>query len=308
MLFSERKTVAPKIVHDMLHQLMTSWQRPDGEELVSSLDVHRCAKELSSGFYYRWTWPRAEVMAVRKKWLEVRKEWHKEMREKLKLSKEFMDSPLLLTKAAIRWHDGYTHIKRDSNGKEIERQVIPPKSKNGPLPVWDSSVWPDWKATRDSARPETEGVWVDDWLARDAADWCKSTVGICWYESDLFGRRVAELSGAPHFGAGSVASEGILRERGQRSIVASMRAHGTGKNLQPFARNLFGQQFSDAATGEQVCGRTHRQGQLADEITYEVYRHTQVFIEALNRAKMLASYVQETMGASQKLLLATYTF
>lgn len=100
----------------------------------------------------------------------------------------------------------------------------------------------------------------------------------------------------------------LLSERGDRSIVASIRAHGTGKNLQAFSRNLFANQFSDAAVGEQVLGRTHRQGQLADEVTAEVYRHTPVVIDALNRARMLAGYIEGTMGGSQKLLRATYLF
>lgn len=308
LLFSERRTVAPKMVQDALHKLATTWTRPDGEELVTGLDVHRCAKELSAGFYYRWRWPRQEPEKVRQEWLRVRKEWHKEMREKLKQSKEFMDSPLLLVRAALRWHDGFIHIRRDPSGKELDRVQIPPCTAKGPEPTWQSEIWPEWRIIRDTAKPETEGVWIDDWLARDAAEWCKTTVGICWYEHDLFGRRVAELADRPYYGPGADAGLRLLSETGRHSIVASIRAHGTGKNLQQFSHNLLANQFSDAAVGEQLLGRTHRQGQLADEVTVEVYRHTHVFIEALDRAKMLASYIEGTMGGSQKLLRANYAF
>lgn len=308
LLFTERKTVAPTSIHDALRDLYGTWRRPDGEELVSALDVARAAKEISAGFYYHWIWPRNEPEPVRREWLAVRKEYHKEMREKLKQSKEFMDSPLLLVRAAMRWHDGYTHIERDTNGHEIRRVEIPPFTKNGPQPVWQSGMWPQWKLVRDTAKPETEGVWIDDWLARDAAEWCKAGVGICWYEHDLFGRRVAELGGVPHFGAGADASARILDERGLRSVVASIRAHGTGKNLQSFARNLVANCPSDAAAWEQLLGRTHRQGQLADEVTVEVYRHTPVLIEALSKAKLYAGYIEGTMGGAQKLLRATYAF
>ncbi len=302
LTFSERKTVAPKAVLDAIHTLATTWERPDGEALITGLDVHRCAKELSAGFYYRWRWPRGESEEVKALWLHTRKEWHREMREKLKQSKEFMDSPLLLVRAAIRWHEGFIHIEGET------RHEIPPHTKNAPQPTWNSNLWPDWKAVRDTAKPETEGVWIDDWLARDAAEWCRAGAGICWYEHDLFGRRVAELADRPHFGAGGDAGMRLLSEDGRRSIVASIRAHGTGKNLQQFSRNLVANQFSDAAVGEQLLGRTHRQGQLADEVSIEVYRHTPVVIEALNRAKMLAEYIQGTMGGSQKLLKASYTF
>jgi hypothetical protein len=308
LVFSERVTTAPKLVNDALHELMTTWRRPDGEELITGLDVHRCAKEISSGFYYRWKWPRGESEAVKARWLNVRKEWHRELREKLKQSKEFMDSPLLLVRAAIRWHEGFTHIRRDSNGKELNREVVPPHTTRSPQPVWASETWLEWLQVKDTAQPETEGVWIDDWLARDAADWCIAGAGICWYEHDLFGRRVAGAADRPFFGPGEDAGSRLLSENGSRAIVASIRAHGTGKNLQQFSRNLVANQFSDAAIGEQLLGRTHRQGQLADEVTVEVYRHTPIVIEALDRAKMLARYIHDTMGGSQKLLRATYTF
>jgi hypothetical protein len=161
---------------------------------------------------------------------------------------------------------------------------------------------------RDTAEPATEGIWIDDFLARDAAAWCRGGAGICWYDHDLFGREVARLAEAPFFGPGADAAAGIIGENGRRSIVASLRAHGTGRNLQMFSKNLFANQFSDAAIGEQALGRTHRQGQEADEVTAEFYRHTPTVIDAFNKAKMLAQYIEDTMGGHQKLLHATYTF
>jgi hypothetical protein len=334
LVFSERKVVAPDAVHKALADLYSTWTRPDGEELVNGLEVFRVAKEISSGFYYRWRWPRQEPEALIRQWLLARREWHKEMREKLKHSREFMDSPLLLAKAAIRWHDGYTHRKTHTHDEscwefhcdhedgehdydcytkticdvpEDPGAFIPPHTKGGPQPVWDSATFPAWRAIRDQCQPETEAVWIDDFLARDAAAWCQSNAGICWYEHDVFGRRVAEIAQRPFYGSGSDASAGIISERGDRGIVASIRAHGTGKNLQCFARNLVANLPSDGAQWEQLAGRTHRPGQLADEVTFEVYRHTPVVIEALAKAKMLASYLQDMTGP-QKLLQATYLF
>jgi hypothetical protein len=335
LYFSERKVQTPAAVTDALLKLYGSWTRPDGEELITGLDVFRCAKEISSGFFYKWIWPRGEPVELRVKWLAARKEWHKEMREKLKQSKEFLDSPLLLAKAAIRWHEGYHTRKHEHTTRcynwaceesmdhvhthdcpyrlsctiqDEPGEFIPPHSAKGPQPTWASDTWLDWKAIRDQCRPETEGVWIDEFLARDAADWCRSGVGICWYEHDLFGRRVAELAGRPFYGPGADASAKIVGECADRGIVASIRAHGTGKNLQRFARNLFANMPSDAAVWEQALGRTHRQGQLADEVTVEVYRHTPVVIDALAKARMLAQYIEQTMGGSQKLLKATYLF
>ncbi len=301
LVIRERSISTPASISSALMQLYTTWQRPDGEELVSALDVHRCAKEISAGLYNHWIWPRKEPLEVRQLWLARRKEWHKEMREKLKQSREFLDSPLLCAKAAIRWYEGYVHV--DEQGA---RHEISPRSKNGPHPTWEAETWLPWKEVRETCEPQTEGVWIDKFLVEDAGDWARQNVGIVWYEHDLFGRELARHGGFPYFGPGADASSALLLERGGRSIVASIRAHGTGKNLQCFQAGLVANSPSDAAVWEQLIGRTHRQGQLADEVTVDLYRHTQPVIEALDRARMLAGYIAGTMGGPQKLLKATW--
>lgn len=303
LVFSQRKVNVPTAVRDALSEIAKTWTRPDGEELVDAFSKARCMREMSCGFYYRWTWPRGESLEVRNAWLAARKAWHKELREKLKHSRAHMDSPLLCAKAAIRWYEGYTYV--DPAGNRVR---VPPQSRSGPLPVWDAFTWPEWVGVRDSAKPATEAVWVDDFLVKDCADWIAHNAGIVWYEHDAFGRAVAGVSGAPLYGPGDEASRNILGERGERGIVASIRAHGTGKNLQPFCRQLVANPPSDGAIWEQLIGRTHRQGQLADEVTVEVYRHTDDMAGALDKARDLSSYIEGTMGGQMKLLRATYLF
>ena len=95
LVFHQREVKVPVAVKDALALLETTWQRPDGEELVDAMSKARCARELACGFYYRWRWPRGEPKEVIEAWLEARKAWHKELREKLKSSREFLDpSPL----------------------------------------------------------------------------------------------------------------------------------------------------------------------------------------------------------------------
>ncbi len=304
----ERKVVMPKAVQDAYDKFAAGWERDDGERVVLGLEAARYLRQLASGLYTRWRWPRQEALPVRNRWIAARKLWHSEQREKLKHSREFMDSPLLLTKAAIRWYEGYTHIYRDEAGKETHREEIPPKTKKGPQPTWESYAWPEWKEVRDSALPETEAVWIDDFLARDAAAWANGGIGIVWYEHVAFGAKVAELGGLPQFGPGEEASRLILGERGERSIVASIKSHGTGKNLQPFNRNLIANPPSAGDVWEQLLGRTHRTGQLADEISVEIYRHAPAMIEALDKATILAGHIQGTFGGRQKLLRASRLF
>jgi hypothetical protein len=90
---------------------------------------------------------------------------------------------------------------------------------------------------------------------------------------------------------------------GKRSIVASIKAHGTGKNLQMFSRNLIANPPSNGAEYEQLIGRTHRYGQQSD-VTVEIYQHTPELREAFEAAMEHATYVHQTTGALQRLIFA----
>lgn len=288
--FYERKVTLPSALDDMIREVHRTWTRPDGEELVEAIAKARCVRELACGFYYRWKWPRGEPLAVIDRWLNARKAWHRELREKLKDAREHLDSPLLCAKAAIRAYD--------------------PAGYDGPLPVWRAATWPEWVAVRDSARPETEAVWVDDFLVRDAADWLATHTGIAWYDHDAFGKRLRELAvGVPFFGPGDEASAALVRESGKRSVIASARAHGTGKNLQMFNENLLAiPTIADGAAYEQLIGRTHRPGQLADVVRFDCYRHTPDLVEAFDRATTLSGHIVGTFGGTAKLLIANLAF
>lgn len=100
----------------------------------------------------------------------------------------------------------------------------------------------------------------------------------------------------------------IIRENGKRSIVASLRAHGTGKNLTAFSRMLFVNPPADGAAWEQAIGRCHRQGQLADEVEVELYQHTDELLEAFRKARDFARSIEQTEGTPQKLCLASYVW
>lgn len=312
LVITERKVETPATIQVHLDALEETWQRPDGEELVDVLSKARCARELSCGFYYRWRWPRGEPVAVIEKWLQARKDWHKELREKLKKSTTHMDSPLLCTKAAIRWEEGYTHVERDGEGNELRRFRVEPRTRNGPQPTWESQFWPEWRRVRDTAKPETEAVWLSDFLVEDSLAWLREGPGLLWYEFAGFAARLRQVGGEGRFkfaGPGTEGDRAVLLLRAEDSAVASIRAHGTGKNLQQFARNLVANPPSDGATWEQLIGRTHRQGQQADEVTVEVYRHTAPFVEAVEKARSLSEYIEGTWGASQRLAsIATWGF
>lgn len=280
----------PKKLETMLYDLRQGWLRPDGEELVDILAVAKSARELACGFYYRWRFPKMEPVALIEEWFEKRKAWHRELRDQLKQRSEHLDSPLLLAKAAIRaWHD-------------------PPYV--GDLPVWYSETWRDWRDIRDKVYHESEAVWVDDYLARDAAKWCEEHRGIVWYEHDAFGRKVAELSGLEMHGGGPGAEAKILGIDGKASIIASIKSHGTGRDgLQRIYREqLVANPPSGGDAWEQLLGRLHRLGQDADEVDTYVYRHTPEMREAIDKAVRYAKYIEGITGNHQKLLASTCNF
>lgn len=301
LVLSVRDVKLPQSIADALSHVRLTWQRPDGEELTDAMTKAAVCRQLASGFYYRWIWPRGESKEVIRAWLEARKEWHKELREKLKYSREHLDSPLLLTRAAIRWHDGFVEV--DENGK---RQEYPPHTRH-PL-TWDSQSWLRWKATKDTAEPQTEAVWLDDYLIHDAIKWAFQEPGLIWYDHSAFGEKLASLSDIPFYGPGTEASEKILQEKGTRTVIVSTKAHGTGKNLQSWHRNLFTHMSSSGKDHEQAIGRTHRYGQKADEVTVDYYLHTPELQEAWKQAENDARYIQATTGVQQKLLYATKTW
>lgn len=307
----------PKEVKGLLTTLRGEEVRPDGEQLIDKFQVARCARELSCGFFYRWRFPHGASDGKTKfvkcmceaskkhgdrpplcepcqeeiaKWFSVRKAYNKELRQQLKYPIEHMDSPLLCWKAAERAHAETRY--------------------DGDLPVWRSEIWPEWVKWHDRIYHESEAVWVDDFLARDAAAWAKENRGIVWYEHEAFGRRVAELSGLNLHGGGPNAGERIAKENGKKSIIVSIKAHGTGRDgLQRiFNDQLVTNPPSSGDAWEQLIGRTHRHGQPEDEVFVKVYRHTPEMSEALDSAVLQAKYIEGTMGTMQKLLNATVSF
>lgn len=254
----------------------------EGEELVDQLEVAAVARQLAAGFFYRWKYPRGEPEELILRWFKRRQAYNRELRGKLEYRTDGADSPGLLWAAAQRAQEGY----------------------KGDLPTWRSETFAAWREIEPQVVPEQDTVWLDDFLARDAVAWAQEAPGVVWYGHSAWGRKVAELGGLPFFGGGDEASEGILKESGTRSIVASIKAHGTGKNLQMFSRALVGNPPADAGVWEQLLARHHRQGQEAAEVKFYVYRHTEEMCAAMDSALEFAHYCQETTGKAERLLFA----
>lgn len=270
-LFLHKPTV-DEATKTVMASVRKTWSLPTGENFDSALAYWRAITQLACGFYYRWVWPRGEPEDIRREWMEARRVWNSEVREYLtRRASSGMDSPGLLEEAAQKG-------------------------------TWLSSSYERWAKIKNQARPETEPVWVSDFLVDEAVAWGKKHTGIIWYTHDAFGARVAEKGGFPLCGGGP--NTGIESEKGNRTIVASLEAHGTGKQLHMFSRALVTTPPGTNEAWEQGLGRLHRPGQTADEVNFDVYVHTPELMEALENAMNEAPFVASVLNVVPKLSYA----
>jgi hypothetical protein len=280
LLIRKLKPEIPSAMDEYLDDTRKNWRLGD-EEYSDALEHAQALKQLSQGFYYHWVWPNDEPDC---EWLEARALWNREVREKLKHSVEGLDSPGLLADAAERYR--------------AWEEAGSPKPR--PECTWDSVAWENWRLVKDHPPPPTEPIWIDDFLIDYAILWSKKSdePGIIWYEWTAVGERLHWKSKFPLYNAGTDAGLATAP-----TIICSIATQGTGKNLQHrYSRNLFMSLPPNGAIVEQAIGRTHRPGQLADEVTLDWCAHTQELEGAMVKALEDARYQEETMRQRQRIL------
>ena len=246
---------------------------PAGEPIADDATSWRVTRYIVQGFFYRWVWgEEGEDL----EWLEARRGWGRECRYELaRSSHEGYDSPFLVASRIQR------EINKDRGGRAIHR------------------AWQRWCQQKHKPAPPVEAVWVDDYLIQDALAWAnrQSEPVILWCDSQAVQDKLAEHM--PVFGAGAeVPTEAI-------TCAMSIQAHGVGKNLQAWRNQLIISPPSSGKTWEQLLGRLHRQGQLADEVECVVYAHAPAFTNAIASAMDDARMIEDATGNRQKLIFAT---
>lgn len=199
-------------------------------------------------------------------WMQARQEWKRYVRDTITFSRRGLDTEL---------------------------QVAREAAAKGDVPQWI-----EWSAIKDAFAPETVPEWIDDFAVEAVVKWLAEP-GICWVEHRAFGAALA-ARGIPYFGAG----DNEILTTGHTSIAASIAAHAEGKNLQRWSRNLVTSTPTSGKTWEQLLGRTHRQGQEADEVTVEVFLHAPELRASFEQAQGDAQYLEQTLGGRQKLCYA----
>jgi hypothetical protein len=261
-----------QVTVDHIQLLRKTWVTPDGWPFKEALEFARYIRSLSIGFHSIWS-PRPPP-----EWTAARKAWGQFARETLAHS-HTVDTEL--------------HLANKIDAREID----------------DCGVLRAWRAVRDSYKPNPKPVWHDDSALRACAEWMEREKGIVWTKHVFFAHRLAQMTGADYYGADAVNQRGesIVYVKAGKAIIASADACGAGQNLQMFSSNLMTSWPSGALQCEQLLGRTHRDGQEADEVYVDVMIGCMEHHDAYHRAVDGARTAADLLGHDQKLLLATST-
>jgi hypothetical protein len=274
----KRDVKCPDKIRVLLQNLRDTWETPCGDEIVDSLTLWKHARELCTGMYYKWDPPAPP------KWLKARKRWFRYIRETLTHNRRGLDTPLQVVNETIK------KLKDPKLQKPGDREIL--------------KFYTDWREIEPTFKPNTVAVWEDDFLVNDAAAWLaekeNAKSGIVWVEHDAFAQALAKRSGRPYFGGGEKASREILDVTG--GIIASIAAHREGKDLQDrYYKNLIVSPPPNGEMVEQLCGRTHREGQPEDAVVFELYLFAEEQRASFERAQQDARYTEDSTGMRQKL-------
>ena len=222
-----------------------------------------------------WTWRDGEPDHD---WLDARADWNRAVRNELdaRAARDY-DSPLLVA----------TRIQR-------EVETLPRRR-------WRHihEAWVAWDEERHKPEPDTVPVWLDDYLAKDALAFARGlkSPAVIWCQSRALRNRIAELGQIPNYGP-----ERLPPENPAHLCVASIRAHGTGRNLQAWHEAVIVE--PPAGPWEQLLGRHHRRKQAADEVVFYHYDHAEPFRKALANARKAEEFAADTGGERRRLLYA----
>tara|TARA_R110000824_G_scaffold55027_4_gene151612 strand:- start:2069 stop:3292 length:1224 start_codon:yes stop_codon:yes gene_type:complete len=264
----------PPAINAALRRLRVDWVTPGGEDVSDSLDFYRKARELAYGYYYRWIWDVRVSQYQKETWLRARSEWRQLVRQESR--KPQTDTELLVWNAY-------------SSGV-LDR---------------DREVFEAWRSIKETTPPpKTEAVWFCDKMLKGlnlGKEPC-----LVWVDSKALAEKLVTMYGLPYYGAGQNDTKRLLSHIDTKAGhgIVSIRAHGTGKNLQAYSMSLVLTPPGSGAAWEQLLGRLHRPGQNADEVLFKVWTHTKELRASFEQALADASYIETTLGSKQKLSYA----
>lgn len=247
----------------------------DSQHLWKTTDAFalRAYSQMMMGFLYVWDWPHGPD----EEWLATRSLYGKAIRQVLDLEIEGIDSPAMV---------------------EQNVDILPIAFQRYFLMAQSA-----WEAQKHKEKPPTKCIWLDDYFVDAIKAWVATREDdfIIWVSMSELGSRLEQELGIPYYKGGSE----IPNTKSHRCI-ASIKAHGTGKNLQAWNINLIAHPLSDPSMWEQLLARTHRHGQEADEVEMHYFSHG-LFGSAMWKARQGADTISRITGQEQRLKYATYS-
>jgi hypothetical protein len=217
-----------------------------------------------------------DAAAPPRDWLAARRAWAATVRQILKNYHD-IDSPMLAARA-------------------IDQGRL----------IWAREPLEAWRIIKDSFTPNPVAEWIDTACLEAVAAWAKEHRGLIWVHEKAFGERLSRETGLPYYGARGLYQNRPI-EAETNTCIASIAANSEGRNLQHFAQNLVVSCPPGGAVWEQMVGRTHRDGQDADEVTFDVLLSCYEQWDVFRQARRDAEYIEHTTAQAQKLNFADVT-
>lgn len=257
----------PPKLRAVIDDVALTGERPDGE-LLDEWELPDCLCQLALGFYYHWD------PAPPDWWLKPRRAWLAYVRAVLDEQLDGFDSPSQVVAG-------------------VENGTAPAAQEGRAL----LSIW---RGVRDSFTPNPVPVWLDPSPLQQAVK--RAGAGcLIWTRYRAAGAALEAL-GVPYFPGGTDPESA----RPGQTVALSISAHGTGRNLQAWSRNLVLTPPANADLWEQLIGRTHRAGQAADTVTVEVIESIPYHADVMRRVLTQARAVTKASGFEHKLVFADW--
>ncbi len=309
------KTPEADKLAEMMAKVVKDMRTPDGDVIDFGMHTFKWLWELSAGFYNSLVWPTVDELRLKhvqdgkpiseteaQTLLQGAKDHHSLLQAYHKLLRQFLDlkhqpgcdSPMLTA----------LEINRQLKGEPAKFR-IPPELREA-YRIHREADYEDLPKRR------SVPVRICDYKIKAAVEWCrhhapenKGPGGMVWFHHPEVGRWLSEALTAEKI-KHSVAFAGHNEAPFKDGLVIASYAHATGKNLQHQNRNLIIELRREAAIMEQMLGRTHRAGQLADDVRADVFVSNGFDLALFNATLRDSDYIQATTGMSQRLCYATY--
>lgn len=293
-------------VERLMKMVDKEWLTPDGDEIPHAMLKYKWFYELTAGFYNRLVWPDAASYARRKNLKES-------------VAEEEIEAAKTHHEALNLYHKKLRHFiaHKSYPGLDTPMVIGADMHQHGPKNVGNEL----FKAWKDAHDMEWDGmptrmkstVRVSPYKIKHAIRWAeqvRNDGGIIWVFNREIGKWAHELVIAAGFDclfAPAGMNDEIADERNaKRIVIASEGGHSIGKNLQHFSEQVCLQWPRSPALAEQMLGRTHRNGQQADELVVWTMNTTEFDHHLFASTLMDSVYIHQTTDVRQKVVYANY--